>query len=123
MRVLIIDDEFMIATDTATVLEDAGCVIVGIAGSVAKALEILDDSGCDAVVLDANLNGASAEPVAAALRERDIPYLVVSGYRTDQRAEGLAGAPFLRKPYRVSELVAAVLALGRGPQKGPESQA
>ena len=92
MRVLIVDDEFMIATDTATVLEDAGCEIVGIAGSVDNALEILDKSQCDGVILDANLNGKSAEPVAAALRQRDISYLVVSGYRKDQLPEGLAGA-------------------------------
>lgn len=112
MRVLIVEDEYMIALDAAAALEHAGCEVVGIAATVNKALRLLDDERCDAVVLDANLWGDSAEPVAAALLQRGIPYLVVSGYSTGQRPGLLATAPFLSKPCAPAELVAAVLALG-----------
>ena len=113
MRVLIVEDEYMIALDTAAVLKHAGCDVAGIAGSVAKALRLLDDERCDAVVLDANLSGDSAEPVAAALLQRGSPYVVVSGYNTVQLPGLLASAPFLAKPYKPANLAAAVLALRR----------
>ena len=111
MRVLIVEDEYLIAMDTAACLEDAGCAIVGIAASVDNALALLAAEECDAAVLDANLKGVSAEPVAEALCQRGIPYLVVSGYAPNQRPGLLATAPALSKPCLESKLVAAVLAL------------
>lgn len=116
MRILIVEDEYLIAMDVASTLEQAGCAIAGIAGSIAKAQCILDETGCDAAVLDANLDGESSEPIAAALRDRGVPFVVMSGYATDQRIGLLADAPFLRKPCKETELVSAVLALK---QHGP----
>lgn len=113
MRVLIVEDEYFVAQDIAEILEQAGCEIVGIAGSVAKALRLLDDEGCDAAVLDGNLQGLSSEPVAAALRQHGIPFLMLSGYAADQRQGVSAEAPYLAKPYLPADLVAAVLALQR----------
>jgi DNA-binding response OmpR family regulator len=84
MRILIVEDEFIIALDNKVVLEDAGCKVGGIAATVQEAEELIDTKGWDAVVLDANLNGSSAEPVAERLRERDIPFVVLSGYSSDQ---------------------------------------
>jgi DNA-binding response OmpR family regulator len=111
MRVLIVEDDYLIATSTADVLQRAGCEVAGVAGSVQKALQTIADPGCDAALLDADLRGASSEPVAAALRQRGIPFLVVSGYTNDQRTGALAEAPFLAKPWKESALVAAVKAL------------
>ena len=113
MRILIVEDEYLIASGAASALKQAGCEVVGMAPSVSKALRLFNDHGCDAAVLDANLNGESAEPVAVALRLSGVPYLVLSGYSTDQRTGALADGPFLAKPYRAADLVASVQALRR----------
>ncbi len=85
--------------------------MVGVAGSIQKALSLIDEVSCDVAILDANLDGAGAEPVARALRRRQVPFLVLSGYASEERSEELADAPFLAKPYSGSELVATVQAL------------
>ena len=113
MRVLIVEDEYLIASGAAALLEEAGCEIVGMAGSVTKALRLIADVGCDAAVLDANLDGVSSEPVAVALRQQGVPFLVLSGYATTQRPGALADAPYLAKPCKAGDLVASVLALGK----------
>jgi DNA-binding response OmpR family regulator len=111
MRVLIVEDEYLIALDAADVLERAGFEIVGIAGSVKKALHVLVENSCDAALLDANLDGDSSDPVATVLNQRGIPFLVVTGYGAEQRQGTLAEAPFLSKPYLAADLVAAIHAL------------
>ena len=111
---LIIEDEFLIARDVANAVGAAGYEIAGLAGSVDEAFELLKGRGCDAVVLDANLKGTSAEPVAKWLREHDIPFLVLSGYVGSQLEGELARAPFMAKPYIAAELVSAVKALRGG---------
>jgi DNA-binding response OmpR family regulator len=116
MRVLIVEDEGFIALDMESALTDAGCEIVGVAASVDGALTILDDKGCDAAVLDANLGGEDTAPIAAALRARQIPFLVVSGYER-QRPGVFADAPFLAKPYTLSVFVATVQSLTTEYQK------
>ena len=111
VRVLIVEDEYLIAVVAREALEEAGCEITGVAGAVTKALNMLAERACDAALLDANLNGESAEPVAAALRRRGIPFLVASGYGTSHRPGALADAPYLSKPYREADLVKAIFAL------------
>lgn len=111
MRVLIVEDEYLIAADAAFTLEKAGCEIVGIVGTIVQTLKFLADRVCDAVILDANLCGESTESVALALRQRGIPFLVVSGYAKDQCRGALGDAPFLAKPCGSDQLVGAVMAL------------
>ena len=101
----------MIADDVAAALSKAGCIVVGVAGSVPKALKLVQEAGCDAAVLDANLDGLSAEPIAVALQHKSIPFLVLSGYASEQRSPALSLAPFLAKPYNEVELVAMVKGL------------
>lgn len=113
MRVLIVEDEYLIATSTAATLRAGGCTIVGIVATVADALRQIEEQECDAAVLDANLNGLSAEPVAQALQQRGIPFVVASGYSMRQLQGVMAGAPFVAKPFRSAELIALVLALCR----------
>lgn len=120
MRVLIVEDEFLIARDVANALRAAGCEIAGLAGSPADALALLEAHGCDAAVLDANLKGTSAEPVAKWLREHDIPFLVLSGYVGSQLGGELARAPFMAKPYIATELVSAVKSLGEANGRSPQ---
>jgi len=116
MRVLIVEDEGFIALDMESALTDAGCEIVGIAASVNKALKILDEKCCDAVILDANLGGEDTAPIASALRARRIPFLVVSGYERP-RPGVFADAPFLAKPFTSLALVESVRSLTRVHEK------
>ena len=108
-RVLVVEDDAMIALDIARELTDAGLEVVGPAISVAKALRLIGDYGCDAAVLDVNLgNNETSEPVARELRARSTPFVVLSGYSSEQHPPGLHGAPVLSKPARPGTLVAAL---------------
>ena len=104
-RILIVDDEPMIAIDLESVLLEAGFEIVGIAGNLEKALSIVESGVCDAAVLDANLNGVSAAPIAAALAARGLPFLVLSGYASDQQPEALRAGRYLQKPANPVQIV------------------
>lgn len=98
----------MVAIDAEQALSDSGFDITGIAFSLETALELVENGGFDAVVLDANLKGTSAGPVAEALAALGLPFVVTTGYASDQRPESLLAAPYLRKPYRPAELVRAL---------------
>jgi DNA-binding response OmpR family regulator len=107
-RVLIVEDEFFIALDMGQQLADAGFDVVGPAPSVAKALSLVAEQGCDVAVLDVNLGGETSEPVARRLRESDKPFVVLSGYATDNKLPWFGGATVLSKPLRMDDLVAAL---------------
>ena len=104
-RILIIDDEPLIALDIEELLLESGFVVAGIVGKIAPALALIESGACDAVILDANLAGFSAVPIAVALDASGVPYLVISGYALEQLPAGLQAAPFLRKPCRPTQLV------------------
>jgi DNA-binding response OmpR family regulator len=109
-RVLIVEDEFFIALDIGQQLADAGFEVVGPAPSVAKALSLLDEQGCDVAVLDVNLGGETSEPVARKLRESAKPFVVLSGYSTDNKLPWFGDATVFSKPLRMDDLVAALRA-------------
>jgi len=113
MRLLLVEDDPMLVRPLARALEAAGHEIAGQAGSVAAALKELGDTTFDAVVLDTNLRQQSAEPVAAELRARAVPFLLVTGYDADQLEGSFFGAPCLSKPYAVEDLLAAIDRLHR----------
>ena len=79
-RVLLVEDEAIIALDLAALLTDLGAVVVGPAHSVADALELLNEGKIDCAVLDINLNGEPVYPVARALETRRIPFVFVTSY-------------------------------------------
>lgn len=107
-RVLVVEDEPLIAMEFAEVLEDAGFEIVGPASSAGEALALLEQSGCDAAVLDVNLGGETSESVARALVETGASFVVVSGYVREQLPPVLRDAPLIGKPLRPEALVAEV---------------
>jgi DNA-binding response OmpR family regulator len=104
-RVLIVEDEFFIALDMGQQLADAGFEVVGPAPSVAKALSLVAEQGCDVAVLDVNLGGETSEQVARKLKEAEKPFVVLSGYSTDNKLPWFGSAPVLSKPLRMNELV------------------
>lgn len=120
-RVLIVEDDFLLASYIAKLLENEGCRIVGLARSVDKALALVDNSMPEAAILDANLAGASTAPVAEALRARGVPFLLVTGYgENDLGAEVLRQAPRLEKPVQAEAMIRTLSALTRWAPRPPQ---
>lgn len=104
-RVLVVEDDALLALDIAIQLRDGGLEVVGPATSVAKALKLIAGTGCDVAVLDVNLGSETAGPVARELRARGTPFVVLSGYSSEQHPAEFHGAPLLSKPIRPADLV------------------
>jgi len=104
----VVEDDALLALDIAKQLSEAGFEVVGPATSVAKALRLIKQAGCDIAVLDVNLGNETAESIAHDLRERGTPFVILSGYSTEQHPPGLRGAPTLSKPARSGDLVATL---------------
>lgn len=109
--VLVVEDEFLIALDLCQTLETEGCRVLGPAPTVDDALRLLAaDTRPDAVVLDINLGGVRAVPVAEALTARGIPFLAATAYH-DLPEPVFAGVPVLSKPYAMTQVRDALLRL------------
>jgi DNA-binding response OmpR family regulator len=115
-RILIVEDEPLIALILEEVLIDAGFAIAGVAGKLDKALALVESDACDAAVVDANLVGVSASPVAIALAARGLPYIVMSGYSPDQMRGEYPRAIFLSKPCRPELLLETLNSILRAGQ-------
>jgi CheY-like chemotaxis protein len=105
-RVLVVEDELIIAMVYEHWLQTLGCRMLGPVGTVSEALSFLEDELPDAVLLDANLRGQLSSPVAQALRDRGIPFLVVTGYVDRVLPDPhLRTAPCLAKPFDERDLI------------------
>jgi CheY-like chemotaxis protein len=107
MTVLVVEDDFIVAFDVQTLLEDAGATVVGPATSLAEAREVLAKSLPTVAVLDVNLNGEHVFPLVADLDRRKIPYLFATAYADNENlfpAEARA-APRLAKPVLPNVLI------------------
>lgn len=109
-RVLLVEDEFIVAAMAADMLQEVGAVVVGPAANVADGVALAKAEAIDAAVVDINLNGELSDPVAAALQERDIPFVFATGYG-DTGQEGMGEARIVDKPYTQETLVAALTAV------------
>jgi two-component system, response regulator PdtaR len=108
-RVLVIEDEMLVAMEFEGLLQRQGCKVIGPAPTVDRALALLDHDQPDAALLDLNLNGEPATAVAVALRTRGVPFVLVTGYGEAQSSEPeLQGAPRVDKPVNHYALVRAL---------------
>ena len=105
VRVLILEDEPMIAFGIEDSLLDAGFAIAGVATKLEDALGLIESGDCDAAIVDANLAGVCADPAAMALKARGLPFIVLSGYSQEQLKSVFAGTRFLQKPCRPELLI------------------
>jgi CheY-like chemotaxis protein len=97
-RVLIVEDEYVIAMEIAGILEDCGAEIVGPAGSVSLAIQLIaQEAPIDAAVLDVNLGRERVFPVAETLNLRNIPFVFATGYDASLLV-GFETSPRLEKP-------------------------
>jgi DNA-binding response OmpR family regulator len=114
-RVLIVEDEMLIALLIEDFLAEMGCITVATCGSVQTALDAVGTQAFDFAILDVNLAGEMAYPVAELLGERNIPFLLLSGYGTEAVPPGHPEWKVCAKPFKGEELVKMLLAvLGPG---------
>jgi CheY-like chemotaxis protein len=103
-RVLLVEDEMMVAWLLEDMLAELGCAVVGPAASVNQALAMIDAEAIDVAVLDVNLNGQMSYPIADALAARGVPFLFSTGYNKDRLLDGYRNFLVLQKPFHRSEL-------------------
>jgi len=113
-RVLVVEDEALVAMEFELLLEQQGCIVIGPAATVAAALRLVGSEAIDAALLDVNLPDGRSTPVASALRELQVPFVVVSGYNLRQldEPELLRGAA-VQKPADHVQLIDTLLAVLR----------
>jgi len=105
VRVLVVEDEYLVAALIEQILESAGCIVMGPVARVPEALDAVDHDDYDAAVLDVNLAGERINPVADALSERDVPFMFVTGYGASALPREYAERPHIGKPFRIAELL------------------
>ncbi len=108
-RILVVEDEMMIAMLVEDMLADLGCDVVGPAHGLETALRMAnDDDNLDAAVLDVNLGGQQVFAVADALRAKGVPAIFSTGYGEAGLRDVDAGSQVLQKPFRAGDLAKAL---------------
>jgi CheY-like chemotaxis protein len=108
-HLLVVEDEYIIASDLALWLEGNGAQVLGPAGSVEDALALLEtDAMPDAAVLDVNLGDERVYPVADALEAAHVPFVFLSGYDAKAMPERYKDAPCCSKPLNRDVLLRAI---------------
>lgn len=108
-RVLLVEDQLLIAMDAESLLASVGITAVVTAGSTAEAMQRLAEATPDVAVLDVNLGDGTSIPVAEELHRRGVPFIFATGYGdTMMIPPEFAGVPVVRKPYAAEALVRAM---------------
>jgi CheY-like chemotaxis protein len=115
-RVLVVEDEMMIAMMIEDILAVQGCTIVGPATSVGKAMTMARAEQFDAALLDVNLKGELVYPAADLLIARGVPFIFLTGYDSaGVDKERFAAIPVLQKPCRPADLARLLAEAIEGP--------
>jgi CheY-like chemotaxis protein len=111
LKVLVVEDNLLLAEVTKILLEDSGCQVVGPAGWLERGLELAQDEPLDGAVLDINLHGEMSFAIAEVLSARGVPFVFVTGYE-DRSIVPMAyrSAPRLDKPVADEHLIGAMVA-------------
>jgi CheY-like chemotaxis protein len=111
-KVLVVEDDYYAASDTASALREAGAVVLGPCPSEAATLALLERELPDAAVLDLNLEGTGPQfRVAELLTEKNIPFLFVTGYDQEVIPAQFADIVRLQKPSSTRQVVEEVARL------------
>lgn len=112
-RVLVIEDEVTIAEQIKFFLEDAGMLVAGPFGTLAKARDAAMSAEFDVAVVDINLGGEDSYPVVDQLAKRGIPFILTTGYAPEEMPAKYAAYPSLTKPFEPQALLDAIEGLTR----------
>lgn len=113
LRVLIVEDEALIAMMAEDMLDGIGCTIVATPSTVRDAHTAFDAHQFDVAMLDVNLNGERSMGLATTLKARGIPFLFTTGYGSDGVDDEHADCEVLTKPYALAELEDALARVTR----------
>jgi DNA-binding response OmpR family regulator len=108
-RILIVEDEPLIAMMLEDFLEAGGMAVAGVSDTVQSALAVAGEGGVDGAILDVNLSGGEKSwPVAQALADQGIPFLFATGGGDGSIHEDFRGRPTINKPYTLDGVTAAI---------------
>jgi CheY-like chemotaxis protein len=106
LRLLVVEDEALVAMALEDMLDALGCVVVDVAGTVSRGVALAADAALplDGAILDVNLGGEKVYPVAERLAARGVPFVFCTGYGRAGIANDFAHVPTLSKPYSERQL-------------------
>jgi CheY-like chemotaxis protein len=107
-RILVVEDEFLLALRIHTLLEEADVEIVGPVGTLDEARKLADDATLDGALLDVNIDGGRVDDVVEILRRRDIPFLFVTDNDADHLPPNCSRVSVVAKPFRDDDLLREV---------------
>jgi CheY-like chemotaxis protein len=111
VRVLVVEDEYLIRMLLEDMLADLGYAVAAAVGSVAEASEFAATGDFSVAILDVNLDGQEIYPVADILNERRLPFVFVTGYGERSLPERYRNRPALQKPFQAEQLQATLAEL------------
>jgi CheY-like chemotaxis protein len=112
-RILIVEDNYLLAETVAEVLENAGARIVGPFVTMVEALERLGElTAIDGAVLDIGLNGQESYPLAEALQTTGIPFLFLTGLERRNLPRQFERTPHMLKPFSEDKLIRRLVEIG-----------
>jgi CheY-like chemotaxis protein len=109
-RILVVEDESLVAMLLETILEDMGCTPVGPASNIDEGLALAQTEALDAALLDVNVAGRHVFPVAQALKDRDIPFVFSTGYGEGGLPDEWRGQRTIQKPFTETAVRDALMA-------------
>jgi len=107
-KVLVVEDESLVAMLIEDMLSDMGYEVVAVAARFDQALEMARTIGADLAILDLNLAGARTDAVAEILRARGIPFMFATGYGAAGVTAEWSHVPVVQKPFQESDLSRAL---------------
>lgn len=111
LRVLVVEDEYLVALQTEEMLIELGFEVVGPATRFDQALGMAQSAAIDAAVIDVNLRGVAIYPIADVLAGRAIPFAFATGYAANGVAPAYRDRPVLQKPFLADQLATVMAAI------------
>lgn len=111
LKVIIIEDESIVAMMIEDLIVDMGHEVVGTAGRLEPALALVRETAVDFAIVDVNLNGELTYPVADVLKARGVPFVFATGYGVAGLKDEWKSNPVLQKPFQPEDLERAIKAV------------
>jgi CheY-like chemotaxis protein len=108
IRVLVVEDESLVAMMLEDMLDTIGYQVAGVASNIEQAQQTIVDAAFDVVLLDVNLKGALSFGIAEKLRAMGVPFVLSTGYGQMGVPAAYRDAPIIAKPFRVADLQQAL---------------
>jgi len=108
IRIMLVEDEALIALMLEDMVEAMGCAVTGLAPRIALGVSMAASGDFDLAILDVNVAGENIEPVAERLAQRGIPFIFATGYGEAGVPLRYRGRPVVAKPFRSEQLESAI---------------